>query len=73
MFSQLLLRVELKITLHFMWDEKVHGTDEAFWVIVEDVGEVILYHHSFILKQKYAEKDHVITRLSPKVHFPNKE
>ena len=24
-------------------------------------GEVILYHGSFILKQKYAEEDHVIT------------
>ena len=56
-----LLRVELKITPDFMWDEKVHGTAEAFWVIVEDVdGEVILYHDSFILKQKYAEEDHVI-------------
>ena len=62
-----LLRVELQITSDFMWDEKVY-------VIVEDVDwEVILYHDSFILKQKYAEKDHVITRLSPKVHFPNKE
>src|SRR5438270_3269500 len=60
MFSQLLLRVELKITLHFMWNEEVHGTAEAFWAIVEDVGEVILYHDSFILKQKYAEEDHVI-------------
>ena len=56
-----LLQVELKITLHFMWDEKVHGTAEAFWVIVEDVGEVILYHDSFILKQKYAEENHIIT------------
>ena len=24
-------------------------------------GEVILYHGSFILKQKYAEEDHIIT------------
>ncbi|CAG8585503.1 9938_t:CDS:2 [Funneliformis caledonium] len=61
-----LLRVELKITPDFMWDEKVHGTAEAFWVIVEDVdGEVILYHDSFILKQKYAEEDHVITFTVP--------
>ncbi|CAI2164952.1 17078_t:CDS:2 [Funneliformis geosporum] len=61
-----LLRVELKITPDFMWDEKVHGTAEAFWVIVEDVdGDVILYHDSFILKQKYAEEDHVITFTVP--------
>ena len=61
-----LLRVELKITPKFMWDEKVHGMAEAFWVIVEDVdGEVILYHDSFILKQKYTEEDHVITFTTP--------
>ena len=59
-----LLRVELKITPDFMWNEKVHGTAEAFWVIVEDVdGEVIL--DSFVLKQKYAEEDHVITFTVP--------
>ena len=28
-------------------------------------GEVILYHDSFILKQKYAEEDHVITFTVP--------
>ena len=28
--TRLLLRVELKITPDFMWDEKVHGTAEAF-------------------------------------------
>ena len=28
-------------------------------------GEVILYHGSFILKQKYAEEDHVITFTIP--------
>ena len=49
-----LLRVELKITPDFMWDEKVH-------IIVEDVDGVILYHDSLILKHKYAEEDHVIT------------
>ncbi|CAG8517169.1 20044_t:CDS:2, partial [Racocetra fulgida] len=61
-----LLRVELKITPDFQWEEQVHGTGEAFWVLVEDVdGEVILYHDSFILKQKYAEEDHIITFTVP--------
>ncbi|CAG8581624.1 7898_t:CDS:2 [Paraglomus occultum] len=61
-----LLRIELRITPDFQWDEKVHGTAEAFWVLVEDVdGEVILYHDSFILKQKYAEEDHTITFTVP--------
>ncbi|CAG8675083.1 6955_t:CDS:2 [Cetraspora pellucida] len=61
-----LLRVELKITPDFQWEEQVHGTGEAFWVLVEDVdGEVILYHDSFILKQRYAEEDHIITFTVP--------
>ena len=36
-----LLRVELTITPDFQYDPKVHGTSEAFWILVEDVdGEV---------------------------------
>lgn len=45
------LRVELTITPDFMWDEKVHGASEAFWILVEDVdSEVILHHEFFLLK-----------------------
>ena len=58
-----LLRVELKITPDFMWDEKVH-------IIVEDVDGVILYHDSLILKHKYAEEDHVITFTVPLFESP---
>ncbi|CAG8503773.1 2964_t:CDS:2 [Ambispora gerdemannii] len=61
-----LLKVELTITPDFQWDDNIHGTGEAFWILVEDVdGEVILYHDSFILKRKYAEEDHVITFTVP--------
>jgi pre-mRNA-splicing helicase BRR2 len=46
------LRVELTITPDFQWDEKVHGTSEAFWILVEDVdSEVILHHEYFLLKE----------------------
>ncbi|KAG0308854.1 DEIH-box ATPase [Dissophora globulifera] len=61
-----ILKVELTITPDFKWDEKVHGTAEAFWILVEDVdGEMILHQESFILKQQYAEEEHLITFTVP--------
>ncbi|KFV59703.1 U5 small nuclear ribonucleoprotein 200 kDa helicase, partial [Gavia stellata] len=40
------LKVELTIAPDFQWDEKVHGSSEAFWILVEDVdSEVILHPH----------------------------
>ncbi|KAG5462684.1 MAG: Sec63 Brl domain-containing protein, partial [Olpidium bornovanus] len=73
-----MLRIDLTITPDFQWDEKigpnisvvsvfqVHGTAQAFWVLVEDVdGEQVLYHDIFILKQRYAEEEHAITFTVP--------
>ncbi|KAF9914159.1 DEIH-box ATPase [Lobosporangium transversale] len=61
-----MLKVELTIMPDFKWDEKVHGTAEAFWVLVEDVdGEMILHQESFILKQQYAEEEHLMTFTVP--------
>ncbi|XP_014233112.1 putative U5 small nuclear ribonucleoprotein 200 kDa helicase [Trichogramma pretiosum] len=55
------LRVELTITPDFIWDEKVHGASEAFWILVEDVdSEVVLHHEYFLLKQKYATDEHTV-------------
>jgi len=55
------LKVELTITPDFKWDPKVHGQSEPFWIIVEDVdAESILYNEYFLLKQKFAEDDHVV-------------
>ncbi|KAF8629449.1 hypothetical protein AX15_003443 [Amanita polypyramis BW_CC] len=61
-----LLRIELSIMPDFRWDEKVHGTAETFIIMVEDVdGEVILFHDSFILRQRYAEDEHNVTLTVP--------
>ncbi|KAL0083538.1 Sec63 Brl domain-containing protein [Phycomyces blakesleeanus] len=61
-----LLKMELTITPDFQWDEKVHGTAEAFWILVEDVdGETILHHDYFILKQRYATEDHLVSFTVP--------
>ena len=60
------LKVELTITSDFQWDAKVHGNSEAFWILVEDVDqEVILHHEYFLLKQKYAEDEHVVKFFVP--------
>jgi pre-mRNA-splicing helicase BRR2 len=57
-----LLRVELQITPDFMWDDKVHGGAETFWVIVSDVdGEAVLHFEQFILKKRYLADTHVLT------------
>ena len=61
-----ILRVELKITADFQMDEKVHGTSEPFWIIVEDVdSEIILHHEMFLLKQKFAEDEHSVSFFVP--------
>lgn len=60
------LSIELTITPDFQWEEKVHGHSEAFWVFVEDVdGEMILHHEFFLLKQKFADEEHVLKMFVP--------
>ena len=39
---------------------------QAFWILVEDVdSEVILHHEYFLLKQKFAEDEHVVKFFVP--------
>ncbi|XP_043940140.1 U5 small nuclear ribonucleoprotein 200 kDa helicase isoform X2 [Protopterus annectens] len=60
------LKVELTITPDFQWDEKIHGSSEAFWILVEDVdSEVILHHEYFLLKAKYAQDEHLVMFFVP--------
>lgn len=61
-----LLRIDLSIVPDFRWDEKVHGTAETFLILVEDVdGEVILFHDTFVLRQRYAEDEHSVSLTVP--------
>jgi len=61
-----LLRIDLSIVPDFRWDEKTHSGAETFIILVEDVdGEVILFHDSFILRQRYAEDEHNVTLTVP--------
>jgi pre-mRNA-splicing helicase BRR2 len=57
-----LLKVELTITPDFEFDPKVHDYAQLFHIIVEDVdGEQILHHEPFLLKERYATEEHVIS------------
>ncbi|KAF9474450.1 Sec63-domain-containing protein [Pholiota conissans] len=61
-----LLRIDLSIVPDFRWDEKIHGGAETFLILVEDVdGEVILFHDTFVLRQRYAEDEHNVTLTVP--------
>ena len=61
-----LLRIDLSNIPDFRYDEKIHGTAETFMIIVEDVdGEIILFHDSFVLRQRYAEDEHNVTLTVP--------
>uniref|UniRef100_A0A671Q2B2 Activating signal cointegrator 1 complex subunit 3 n=1 Tax=Sinocyclocheilus anshuiensis TaxID=1608454 RepID=A0A671Q2B2_9TELE len=60
------LKVELTITPDFQWDDKIHCSSEAFWILVEDVdSEVVLHHEFFLLKAKYAQDEHLVTFFVP--------
>ncbi|KAK4686317.1 pre-mRNA-splicing helicase BRR2, partial [Tremellales sp. Uapishka_1] len=65
-----LLKVNVTITPDFEWDKEIHGASQAFWIIVEDVdGEQILYHDSFILRERFAPDEHFVTITIP-IHEP---
>ncbi|KAH8837569.1 hypothetical protein MCOR27_001688 [Pyricularia oryzae] len=53
-----MLRVELRITPNFEWDDELHGISESFWILVEDCdGEDVLYHEQFILRKDLAQSE----------------
>ncbi|VEL16379.1 unnamed protein product [Protopolystoma xenopodis] len=60
------LSVELTLTPDFIWDDKTHGTAQAFWIFIEDVnGDIILHYEFFVLKQRYATEEHVLRFIVP--------
>ncbi|KAL8109951.1 DExH-box ATP-dependent RNA helicase DExH12-like [Apium graveolens] len=64
--TRTILKVELTITPDFMWEDKVHGYVEPFWVFVEDNdGEHILHHEYFLLKKQYIDEDHTLSFTVP--------
>ncbi|KAF8320257.1 Sec63-domain-containing protein [Clavulina sp. PMI_390] len=64
--TRTLLRIDLVVTPDFRWDDKIHGSSQMFWIIVEDVdGEIILFHDQFLLQHRFAEDEHTVTFTIP--------
>ncbi|BEJ17062.1 hypothetical protein CspHIS471_0604630 [Cutaneotrichosporon sp. HIS471] len=61
-----LLKINVTITPDFQWDHDIHGHTQLFWLLVEDVdGERILFHDSFVLRERFAEDEHYVTITVP--------
>ncbi|KAI6010255.1 hypothetical protein PISMIDRAFT_117224 [Pisolithus microcarpus 441] len=62
----LLIHIDLTVIPDFHWDEKIHGTVEAFHILVEGVdSKIVLFHDTFVLRQCYTEDEHNVTITSP--------
>ncbi|XP_046420627.1 activating signal cointegrator 1 complex subunit 3 [Neodiprion fabricii] len=65
--TRTVLRIRLKITPDFRWNDRVHGkSSEAFWIWIEDPDSNFIYHHEYFLvtrKMVYekADQDLVMT------------
>jgi len=58
--------IDLSIVPNFRWEEKIHGGTKTFFILFEDVdGEIILFHNTFVLRQRYAEDQHNVTITVP--------
>ncbi|KAI9141161.1 Sec63 Brl domain-containing protein [Paraphysoderma sedebokerense] len=46
------LRIQLEVTPDFVWNDKIHGSVEPFWIWVEDAENTEIYHSEYIVLQK---------------------
>ena len=52
-----ILRVTLNIVPDFIWNDRIHGTVEPWWIFVEDAENIELYHSEyFILNRKQLDE-----------------
>lgn len=48
--TRTVLRIRLKITPQFRWNDKVHGkTSVPFWIWIEDPDDNMIYHHEYFI------------------------
>ncbi|KAK4325026.1 hypothetical protein Pmani_004371 [Petrolisthes manimaculis] len=51
--TRTVLRVRLTISADFTWNERVHGSQETYWIWVEDPDNNHMYHHEhFVITKK---------------------
>ena len=57
--SAMMACTDLSPTSDFRWVERSGGAAEQFVIMVEDVdGEMIIFHDTFVLRQRYAEGEY---------------
>ncbi|CBY00034.1 similar to activating signal cointegrator 1 complex subunit 3 [Plenodomus lingam JN3] len=60
------LRIHLWLTPEFVWNDRHHGTSEAFWIWVENSETSDIYHHEyFILSRKKLYDNHELNFTIP--------
>jgi antiviral helicase SLH1 len=60
------LRIHLFLTPDFKWNDRHHGTSEAYWIWVENSETSEIYHHEyFILSRKKLYDDHELNFTIP--------
>ncbi|CAI2174252.1 1160_t:CDS:10, partial [Funneliformis geosporum] len=66
-----ILRVTLSITPDFVWNDRIHGVVEPWWIFVEDSENIELYHSEFfILNRKQLEETQKIRFAIPIQELP---
>lgn len=56
-----ILEFEVTLTPDFMFESRVHGAGESFWIFVEDSdSEHLLYSESFYLRKAVCKEKHVL-------------
>ncbi|KAL7638072.1 UNVERIFIED_CONTAM: hypothetical protein RMT77_011697 [Armadillidium vulgare] len=56
--TRTVLKIKLNILPDFSWNDKVHGTQETYWIWVEDPISNHMYHHEqFLLTKKQVVRE----------------
>ncbi|KYQ56449.1 Activating signal cointegrator 1 complex subunit 3 [Trachymyrmex zeteki] len=51
--TRTVLRIRLKLTSQFRWNDKIHGKNsQAFWIWIEDPDNNFIYHHEYFILTK---------------------
>ncbi|KAJ2800857.1 Pre-mRNA splicing, partial [Coemansia furcata] len=59
--TRTLVRVSLRVTPDFAWNDAVHGVAERFWVCVEDgSGAQLVHAESLVISKAHAAEEHVV-------------
>ncbi|KAJ2158555.1 activating signal cointegrator 1 complex subunit 3 [Coemansia sp. RSA 552] len=64
------LRVTLTVEADFEWNDRVHGTAEAFWIWVEDADNTEIYHTENVLLRRKGYREPKISVFTVPVHEP---